>query len=216
MQNTQPEVARILLEIGAVKFTPDEPVTFKSGIRSPIYVDNRIIPYHPRQWRRIIIGFHRAIQSQGEAFDIIAGIETGGIPHSSVLGYSLRKPSIYVRKQAKGHGTRSKIEGGEVAGKRVLLIEDAVTTGGSSLAGVEALRAAGALVEDCIAIVSFGFRETLDAFTEAGVRLHTLTRFDLIIRYALEMGQLSQHDVNLITDWLRDPHNWMERHGESS
>src|SRR5262249_25593772 len=144
-------------------------------------------------------------------FDVIAGIEVGGIPHSAALGYSLLKPSVFVRKQAKEHGTQNRVEGGSVAGKRVLLVEDLVTTGGSSLSGVEALRQQGAVVEDCLAIVSDGFPQSIEAFAQAGVRLHTLTSFPVILR---EAGHyFAGDDRAIIEDWLRDPTGWPQRHG---
>ena len=130
---TAAAVARALLEIDAVVFTPDAPITFKSGIKSPVYVDNRRVPFWPAQWRVVLDGFAQA--ARGLTFDVIAGIAVGGVPHSSALAYLLGAPSVFVRKEAKEHGTRSQIEGGDVSGKTVLLVEDLVTTGGSSLAG---------------------------------------------------------------------------------
>ena len=134
------DIARALLEIEAVQFRPDDPVTFKSGMISPVYVDNRRLIFHPHAWSLVIEGFRAHIAAQGLAFDVIAGIEAAGIPHSSVLAYTLGAPSVFVRKQAKEHGLKSAVEGGDVTGQRVLLVEDMVTTGGSSLKGVESLR----------------------------------------------------------------------------
>jgi orotate phosphoribosyltransferase len=215
MRNVPFEVARVLLEIDVVQFTPNNPVTFKSGIKSPVYVDNRRIPFWPKQWRTIIIGFQRLIETQGDPVDIIAGIETAGIPHSAALAYSLRRPSVFVRKQAKEHGLKGRVEGGDVSGRRVLLVEDLITTGGSSLSGVDALRESGAIVEDCLAIVSYGFKEAIEAFTEAGVRLHTLTSFSFIFKYARQADRVAPETVEIVTDWLRDPHGWAERHGHA-
>src|SRR5262245_26696238 len=173
--DTPTQIARILLEIGAVGFSPQQPVVFKSGLLSPVYVDNRRLPYWPAQWKVVLDGFQTLIRDTALPFDVIAGIETAGIPHSAALGYALEQPSVFVRKQAKDHGTRSRVEGGPVREKRVLLVEDLVTTGGSSLLGVEALRQDGAQVTDCLAIVSYGFRQATEAFQAADVRLHTLT-----------------------------------------
>lgn len=202
------EAARALLEIGAVGFSPQQPITFKSGIRSPVYVDNRRLPFHPQHWRIIIDGFARLIEREGITFDVVAGIEAAGIPHSAALAYALGKPSVFVRKQPKEHGTRSRIEGGDVAGLRVLLVEDLVTTGGSSLSGAEALRQAGAVCENCLAIISYGFAEAKAAFESAAVRLHTLTAFEYVLR---EAGD--GFDTAPVVDWLRDPHGWAERQG---
>ncbi len=213
MHNTRKQVAQALLEIDAVRFSPRKPFTFKSGILSPVYVDNRVLPYYPEQWRQIISAFQFAIGASGTPFDVIAGLETAGIPHSAALSYSMKRPSIFVRKQAKDHGTGKRIEGGEVKNKRVLLIEDLVTTGGSSLSGVKALRDEGAIVEDCMAIVSYGFQEALDAFTTAGVRLTMLTTFPILAEAAREQNQFGDDELRMIYDWLADPHMWGEKHG---
>jgi orotate phosphoribosyltransferase len=204
----QANVARALLEIEAVIFTPRAPITFKSGIQSPVYVDNRRLPFWPAQWRVVIDGFQQIIPQIGITFDIVAGIETAGIPHSAALAYAMQMPSVFVRKQAKEHGTRSRIEGGDVSGRRVLLVEDLVTTGGSSLSGVEALREAGAVVEHCLCITSYGFAEAQQAFDAAGVKLHPLTPFSAIVAEALALGQFGDHERRTIEAWMRDPHAW--------
>lgn len=209
------EVARALLDCQAVVFTPRAPITFKSGIVSPVYVDNRRLPFWPAQWRVVIEGFRRAIVEDALAFDTIAGIEAAGIPHSAALAYTLEMPSVFVRKQAKEHGTRSRIEGGEVSGRRVLLIEDLVTTGSSSLAGVEALREAGATVEHCLCITTYGFPEAGRAFEQAGVRLHPLAPFGTIVLEASRRGLFGAGERAILEAWLRDPHGWAGAHDES-
>lgn len=144
MTNIQREIAQILLKINAVGFVPDNPIMFKSGIKSPVYVDNRKLPFYPKEWEKVILGFEALTKEKSLQFDIIAGIESAGIPHSAALGFLMKKPSVFVRKKIKEHGTKKLVEGGDVNGKQVLLIEDLVTTGSSSLAGVEALREGGA------------------------------------------------------------------------
>ena len=202
------EVACALLDCEAVVFTPRAPITFKSGIRSPVYVDNRRLPFWPAQWRVVIEGFRRAIVEGALAFDVIAGIEAAGIPHSAALAYALEMPSVFVRKQTKEHGTRSRIEGGDVSGKRVLLIEDLVTTGGSSLAGVEALREGGAVVEHCLCITTYGFPEARRAFERAAVALHPLAPFSALVAEAKRRGQFGADELAILEAWLRDPHGW--------
>jgi orotate phosphoribosyltransferase len=201
-------VARALLEIDAVVFQPYEPITFKSGIKSPVYVDNRKLPYWPEQWRIVVEAMERTLMDRNILTDVLAGIETAGIPHSAALAYIMKKPSVFVRKQAKEHGTRSRIEGGQVQGKCVVLIEDLVTTGGSSLAGVEALREDGAIVEDCLCITSYGFAEAQQAFDAAGVRLHPLTPFRTIVNEAAKLGKFDQEALTFIEAWMSDPHGW--------
>ena len=207
-QATAQAIAEALLRIGAVGFRVEDPITFKSGIVSPVYCDNRTFPYWPAEWRKVISGFVASIGAGGIAFDVIGGIEAAGIPHSAALGYAMQRPSVFVRKQPKEHGKRARIEGGDVDGKRVLLVEDLVTTGGSSLSGVAALREAGAVVTDCLAIISYGFPEAQQAFAAAGVTLHTLTNFQAVLRTAQEQGILDANGTAVIEDWLRDPHGW--------
>ncbi len=197
------QVAQALLSIGAVVFTPEAPVTFKSGIVSPVYVDNRRLPYEPEAWHNVIAGFRAAIAEHQLAFDVIAGIETGGIPHSAALAYEMRRPSVFVRKQPKEHGMKRRVEGGDVAGKRVLLIEDLITTGGSSLSGVGALQDEGAQVVACLAIFSYGFAQSTAAFNAAGVPLITLTSLAAVLNTARESSALPTEAIAAVSQWQR-------------
>lgn len=202
-------VAHALLSIGAVRFLPRQPVTFKSGIISPVYVDNRSLPFHPSAWRVVLEGFQTRIQELDLQFEIIAGIEAAGIPHSAALAYLLQKPSVFVRKETKEHGLKKRVEGGDVNGKTVLLIEDLVTTGGSSLSGVDGLREVGATVNHCMAIVEYGFAQAAIAMQSAAVQLHTLTTFTEILAQAA----LDPSDQALVQDWFTDPQGWALRQG---
>ncbi len=208
-------IAHQLLQIQAVGFKPSAPLTFKSGLLSPVYVDNRRLPFHPVAWKKILMAFAHCIEEQHLDFEVIAGIETAGIPHSAALGLLLKKPSVFVRKKIKDHGTKSRIEGGDVRGKKVLLVEDHVTTGGSSLAGVDALRADGARVSNCLSITSYEFPVATLAFETAGVHLHTMTTFDTILAVALKEKIFTVDQQLVVADWLRDPAGWGERHGFS-
>ena len=206
--NTKQSTAKALLDIGAVGFSPESPITFKSGIRSPVYVDNRALIYHPAAWHIIVAGFKSLLDASGVECDIIAGVAVGGVPHSSALAYISRKPSVFVRKAGKAHGKGQRIEGGDVAGKRVLLVEDLVTTGGSSLSAVQALRAAGAQVTDVAAIISYGFSQATEAFDSAGLRGHTLTDFATVLNLAQDRGALDADQIAIIRRWLADPFHW--------
>jgi len=187
---------------------PSNPITFKSGLVSPVYIDNRRLPFYPEAWQVVIEGFKQTIANLQVTFDCLAGIESAGIPHSATLGFVLAKPSVFTRKQAKDHGTKKMVEGGEVKDKIVLLIEDHVTTGGSSLAGVKALREAGAVVQDCLAITSYGFKEAVTNFKKEKVRLHTLTTFAQILPLAVKQGLLSEEERRVVEEWLSDPWEW--------
>jgi len=213
MSALEKKIAKSLLKIGAVGFKPENPIIFKSGIVSPIYVDNRRFPFYPKEWRSVIEGFQTLIEEDHIDFEVLAGIETAGIPHSAALGYALNKPSVFVRKKIKDHGTKSRIEGGVVKKKKVVLIEDLVTTGGSSLAGVEALRDGQAVVKDCLIIVAYGFLQATDAFKSAKVKLHPLTNFSVILDEALEQKLFTTQQKIVLEDWFQDPWGWGKRHG---
>lgn len=210
------KIAAALLDIQAVRFTPHDPVTFRSGILSPVYVDNRLLIHWPDQWQLIINGLRDLIKAQALEFDVIAGIATGGIPHSSVLAYELRTPSVFVRKESKGYGAQRMIEGGDVNGKRVLLVEDMVTTSGSSLAGVAALRQEGAMITDCLCITTFGFPVARQAFKIAGINLYPLVDFATIVEEGLHQGVFGETERQMIQAWMIDPHGWTEQHDERS
>lgn len=199
-------VARALLEAGTVTLRPDDPVTFKSGLRSPVYVDNRRLISRPGPWRVVIDAFEARLPAGDDL--VIAGVESAGIPHSSALAYAAARPSVFVRKQAKGHGLGQRVEGGDVAGRSVVLVEDMVTTGGSSLAAVDALRDVGANVDECLAIITYGFAEASDAFAAADCRLETLTSFDVVVDEALATAAIDERTADLVRSWLADPHAW--------
>ena len=207
------EAAKALLNIGAVGFKPNEPVTFKSGIISPVYVDNRRFPFHPQEWRIVIEGFKSLIDKDNIDCDAIAGVEAAGIPHSAALGFFIQKPSVFVRKEAKDHGLKKRVEGGDITGKKVLLIEDLVSTGGSSLSVIEAMRAEGGVVDDLMVIVTYGFKESAEAFEKAKIKLHALTSFPVILEQALLMDKFSADEKIIIEDWFNDPHGWAGKYG---
>ena len=206
------DVAEALVTIGGVGFAPTAPITFKSGIKSPVYCDNRKFPFWPEQWSKVIHGFEQTIRDNNLEADVIAGIEAAGIPHSAALGFAMLKPSIFVRKEAKAHGAKKRVEGGDIAGMHLLLVEDLVTTGGSSLSGVEALRAEGAIVTDCLTIISYNLPEAVENFDNACVKLHPLTTFTEVLAAASARGIINDIAAASISDWLNDPHGWAHRH----
>lgn len=209
--NTEQIVARELLKIGAVKFVLDNPITFKSGIVSPIYIDNRELPFNTTSWKIIIEGFQELIKDKNIKFDVVAGVAVGGIPHSSAFGFALNKPSIFVRKESKSHGTKSLVEGGDIKNKKVLLIEDLVSTGGSSLNAIKEIKNVGGIVEDCLVIVSYGFRESIENFKNINVKLYALTSFPVILEEALNMDALDVEQAKELQEWFSDPHGWHKK-----
>lgn len=202
VMNTEQKVAHALLKIGAVGFVPDNPITFKSGIVSPVYIDNRKLPFHPNEWKIIIESFAKIIKKEKIKFDAIAGVEAAGIPHSSALGFYTKKPSVFVRKQMKDHGTKRMVEGGIVLNKNILLIEDLVTLGRSSLDAVMNLRKEGAKVNNCLVIVSYNFPGTREAFNKAKVKLHTLTTFPVILQEARKLGMVNENVLKQVEAWF--------------
>lgn len=198
------KVALALLKIGAVGFVPDNPITFKSGIISPVYIDNRKLPFHPDEWKTIIESFAKIVKKEKIKLDVVAGVEAAGIPHSAALGFFTKKPSVFVRKQAKDHGTKRMVEGGTVLNREVLLIEDLVTTGSSSLAAVDNLRKEGAKVRNCLVIVSYNFPSATEAFKKAKVKLHTITTFPIILNEAKKLGMLEGENLKIVENWLKE------------
>jgi len=206
-------IAEHLLNINAIQFLFDSPLCLKSGLISPIYVDNRALISRPAAWHDVIETLASTIHKHTLQFDIIGGVETAGIPHCSALAYRLSLPSIFVRKQPKTHGDKSRVEGGDVSGKRVLLIEDHISTGQSSLDAVAALRNVGATVTDCLSITSFDIDDTRQVFANAGVNFYALLPFNTILETAVETQKITQKQKQMIEQWLADPWPWAAQHG---
>lgn len=184
-----PSVAHTLLDIDAVKLSPKEPFTWASGIKSPIYCDNRQILGDVKAHRKVI---QLLIEELGkfEETDVIVGTATAGIPHATLIADRLAKPSAYVRGSKKAHGTARQIEGAAVKGKRVVVIEDLISTGGSSLNAVEALRAEGAEVLGVVAIFSYGIKGAVRKFESADCAYSVLCDLDTLLEVAEERGVL--------------------------
>jgi len=194
MNDVSAKVARALIDVGAVGVRADNPITFKSGIISPVYVDNRTLPYHPVSWTPVIEGFKALIEDKNITFDVLAGVAVGGVPHASALGYLMQRPSVFIRKEAKGHGTGKRVEGGPVEKRNCLLIEDLVTTGGSSLSAIDALREEGAIVTHTLSIVTYDFVESKEAFANAKITAFSLTNFKTIMEVGVAMGKFTAHE----------------------
>ena len=209
--DTARKIAHALLDIGAIHVQPQAPIRFKSGILSPIYIDNRHLIFHPSAWQMVIEGFEQLIHELALNVDVIAGVAVGGVPHSAALAYALQKPSVFIRKQSKDYGAKKLVEGGDVAGWQVLLVEDLVTTGGSSLQAAQHVSNAGGMVETILAIVSYGFAVADAAFADANISLHTLTNFNAIMTVAKEREQFAPEDIAVVEAWLDNPIDWEHR-----
>lgn len=207
-------LASALLDIGAVSLQPDEPFTWSSGLVSPIYCDNRRTLGYPPVRRTIADGFTEVVHSQGLMPVTIAGTATAGIPHAAWLAERLDAPMVYVRSQAKGHGQGQRIEGGDLGRQDdVVIIEDLISTGGSALDAVSAVRETGATVRGVLAIFSYGLDRAAAAFEEANVPLSVLTNFHALLEVARTEGKLSDAGRVVLDAWRSDPEAWSRKHG---
>jgi orotate phosphoribosyltransferase len=196
-------IAQLLLEKQAVKIQPNEPFTWTSGIKSPIYCDNRLLISYPDAINTVTLAFKELLNSS--SFDVIAGTATAGIPWAAFLAYELDKPMIYVRSKPKEHGTKSQIEGVVPVGKKVLIVEDLVSTGKSSIAAVKAVRDEGGKVDQVVSIFQYGFPVAGKAFAEANCKLDSLTNFPVLLE---ELEDLNETDKAEILSFSQDPQNW--------
>lgn len=214
-QATDPahSLAASLLDIGAVELRPTDPFTWSSGLVSPIYCDNRMTISHPRVRRAIRDGFAAILREHGLDEVTIAGTATAGIPHAAWLAEAVDCPMVYVRSSAKGHGQGARIEGVLADGTEVVVVEDLISTGGSALDAVEALREAGASVRGVLAIFSYELDAADEAFRAADVPRHVLSSFPALVEVARDRGDLSADEFALLNEWRADPEAWSEAHG---
>ena len=202
------KVAEFLLQIKAVKLSPKKPFTWASGWKSPIYCDNRKTLSYPAVRTYIRQQFVQAINHEFGRPDMIAGVATGGIAHGALVAHDLGLPFIYVRSSAKEHGMKNQVEGDLTVGRSVVVVEDLVSTGQSSLNAVEALREAGCEVKGMVSIFTYGFDEATKAFANAKVHLHSLTNYSVLIDQALQDEYITEKDLLPLNEWRKDPANW--------
>lgn len=202
------QVANILLKIGAVAISPDKPFTYASGIKSPIYCDNRLLISHPKERNEIIVGFVDLIKMNDLDCDVIAGTATAGISWAAWIADRLNKPMIYIRNSAKGHGKQNKIEGELIKGQKVIVIEDLISSGGSSIAAIEAIQESGNDVSACVAIFSYQMPAAKEAFSRLDIHLFTLSNFTDLIELASEQGLINDKQMHAVFEWNKDPNNW--------
>jgi orotate phosphoribosyltransferase len=202
------KVAEFLLQIKAVKLQPNAPFTWASGWKSPIYCDNRVTLSFPAIRTYIRQGYADAILEHFGKPDVIAGVATGGIAQGALVAQELGIPFIYVRSSAKGHGLGNQIEGHYEKGQRVVVIEDLISTGGSSLKAVKDLKEAGLDVKGLVAIFTYGFDVSLKNFANAECPFVTLTDYDHLIDQALKSDYVTSSDVDSLRDWKNNPETW--------
>lgn len=197
-----------LLDIKAIKLQPNDPFTWASGWKSPFYCDNRKTLSFPELRNFVKLQLVHTVMQHFPQAEAVAGVATGAIAQGALVADELNMPYVYVRSKAKDHGMGNLIEGELPAGTKVVVVEDLISTGGSSLKAVEALRAAGYEVVGMVASYTYGFPVAAKAFADAGVELQTLTDYDHVVEQALATGYIAEADVELLHEWRKDPANW--------
>ena len=197
-----------LLKVKAIKLQPTNPFTWASGWKSPFYCDNRKTLSYPELRSFVKLETARIILERFPEVDAIAGVATGAIPQGALVADALAKPFVYVRSKPKDHGLENLIEGELKPGMKVVVVEDLISTGGSSLKAVEAIRMNGCDVIGMVAAYTYGFAVAEQAFKEAKVTLVTLTNYEAVVAEALATGYIKESDVKLLNEWRRDPANW--------
>jgi orotate phosphoribosyltransferase len=207
------------LRIGAIKLNPDDPFRWASGYRMPVYNDNRMFLFHPESRRLIIRGLADLVERERIDPEVVAGTATAGIPHGALLADLLSLPFIYIRDKPKGHGLKNRIEGldaeSDLGGRRVVVIEDLISTGGSSAKAVEAVREANGQADWCLSIFSYGLDKAAEQFTslEPPCRFDSLLTFPVLVDVARTGGFLDSDQIALLEAWQVDPFSWGEAHG---
>jgi len=211
-QNSKVKFAKILLKIGAVEVRPTKPFTYASGLKGPIYCDNRKILAFPNERRQIRDGLKELVKENGWKFDQIAGLATAGIPHAAFLAESLEKPMVYIRSKAKGHGRGNQIEGLYRSGEKLLLVEDLINQGSSLDLAMKGVLNAELSATACVSIVSYGMENAQAMAKKWDLDCKSLTDFDSLCFAAESMGRIGQEEVKLLQQWRKDPKKWSEQH----
>jgi orotate phosphoribosyltransferase len=199
------QIAKALLTIEAVALRPNQPFTWTSGIKAPIYCDNRLTISYPEIRELIADGFVSLIKSKYPDTEVIAGAATGGIPHAAWVAQKLNLPMIYVRDKPKGHGKENMIEGVLKANQKVVVIEDLISTGGSSLKVALAVNEAGAKAQAVLAIFTYQLARAIEAFAEAKVPVQTLSDYSTLLEIAVELGKIQTEDIAIMQSWRANP-----------
>lgn len=202
------ELASQLLEINAVVLRPNDPFTWSSGWNSPIYCDNRLTLRHPEIRKGIATHFTHFIEQKYPDIDVLTGTATAGIPHAAWVADQLNKPMAYVRAKAKAYGMGNQIEGGVAKGENTVVIEDLISTGGSAISVLEALRFVGADVQAVLSIFTYSFDRAAERFSEVNVPVYSLTDYPTLIEVAVEKGFVTENDLDVLSSWRTSPDTW--------
>ena len=202
--------AQLLLECEAVTLSPNEPFTWASGIKSPIYCDNRITMSYPVIRKEIAKGLANIVKTHYPDAEVIAGTATAGIPHAAWVADELNLPMIYIRGTAKGHGKQNQIEGRLEKGAKVVCIEDLISTGGSVIDAAQAVEQAGGNVLGCAAIFNYELEAGKENFEKSGYRLYELSNYTALMEEAAKQGIIQEEDKSLLAEWRENPQGWMQ------
>ena len=207
-KDTAKKTAELLLQIKAIKLSPSEPYTWASGWKSPIYCDNRVTLSYPKIRSFVKEEIAKIVEVKYGKPDVIAGVATGAIAIGILVAQELGVPFIYVRPEPKSHGRKNQIEGSLEKNQRVVVIEDLISTGKSSLNAVKALKEAGSIVKGMVAIFSYGFDVASENFSQNDVELTTLSNYTYLLEQASESHYISEKELATLSEWRRDPQNW--------
>lgn len=202
------EVAKSLLDIKAVSLSPQDPFTWASGLRSPIYCDNRVTMSFPAVRKQIAQGLADLIKEKYPDAEVIAGTATAGIPHAAWIADILGLPMVYIRSKAKDHGTGRKIEGKISEGQKMVVVEDLISTGGSVIEASKAAELEGANVLGSVAIFTYELAKGTKNFADAGLAIDTLSNYSTLLEVAHETSYITEAEMDLLKDWSKDPENW--------
>jgi orotate phosphoribosyltransferase len=208
MESVEKSTAKSLMDIKAVMLRPENPFTWASGWKSPIYCDNRKVLSYPEIREAVCRNMADIIMEKYPDVEVIAGVATGAIAHGYLVAHILGKPFCYVRPKPKDHGTGSQIEGLLEKGAKVVIVEDLISTGMSSLAAKNALVNAGADIMGMVAIFSYNFNQARKAFEEANVELTTLSNYDTLVEVAHEIGYIKESEIEVLKEWRYSPSTW--------
>jgi orotate phosphoribosyltransferase len=209
-KDTAEKTAELLLQINAIKLNPENPFTWASGWKSPIYCDNRLILSFPPIRNYVRDEFAKNIEKQFGKPDVIAGVATGAIGIGILVAESLGLPFVYVRPEAKKHGRQNQVEGFLQKGQNVVVVEDLISTGNSSLMAVEALRNEGANIKGMAAIFTYGFNVAEENFKNANIDLYTLSNYENLLNLAVEKQYITEDQQSTLQEWSEEPSTWMQ------
>ena len=205
------DIARNLINLGAVKFSPQNPFTYASGLKGPIYCDNRIILSHVEFRDRVIESFIEIIKQNRLEFDLLGGIATAGIPHAAIVADRMKRPMVYVRPKAKEHGRKNQMEGDYKPGQKVILFEDLVNQGASLVDAMAGVTSAELKCDVCLCVVDYEMQGAKAKLNDLSMKLFSLTDFTSLTNQAFELNLIDREGLNLLRQWHADPKAWSEQ-----